>query len=290
MSSIQENHDAELDARLFPELETLTPAELTRLSQGCELLDFAADVPVVSEDQQSGALYLVQSGALRVNKRHNNQVHKVGDIVSGNIFGEASILFGAQANSEVRTVEPCSLIKIRMELVDKLLTENSGFRCALMKLAEQRIAANALMINPVLSALPTVLKEILILNTQYKSLALGEILFREGNSECGTMYLITGGKAEASVQHPSIAGQKTILGRYHAGDILGDRSDVRDGKYIATATAISELHLMRIDNSAPEIWGARFSKIKAAAEADFNRKRALFRSSAERPMSFSGNS
>jgi len=289
MSAIQEQHRPELDAKRYPALETLRPQEILELSEGAQVLEFATDVPIMTEGQQPEALYFVQSGKLEVNKRHNNHVHEVGEISAGDIFGEASILYGTPANSEVRTKTPASLIKARKAPACKLLEENGSFRNALLQLAEQRAAANALVINSILSALPLAIREILILNAQYISLAPNEVLFSESNGDSGTMYLITSGKAETSVQHPSIAGQKMVLGRYFAGDILGDESCIKDKQYIATATAISDLHLMTIDSNAPGIWGKRFPDLKKAAEEDFRHKQDLFKKTVERPMSFAGD-
>jgi len=289
MPAIQEQRHPELDAKRYPALETLTSQEILELSEGAQVLEFAADVPIMTEGQQPKALYFVQFGKLEVTKRHNNHVYEVGEISAGNIFGEASVLYNIPANSEVRTKESSSLIKVRMELARKLLKKNTGFRDELLQLAEQRIAANALTINPILSALPFAIREILILNARYIGLAPDEVLFREGSGDSGSMYLITGGKAETFVQHPLIVEQKMVLGRYLAGDILGDQSYIEDKKYIATATAISNLHLMTIDNSAPAIWGKRFPDLRKAAEKDFSHKQNLFKKTVERPMSFAGD-
>jgi len=289
MPATQEQNRPELDAKRYPALETLTPQEVLELSEGAQVLEFAADVPIMTEGQQPKALYFVRSGKLEVTKRHNNHVHEVGEISAGDIFGEASILYGTPANSEVRTKTPASLIKACMVLARKLLEENTSFRNALLQLAEQRAAANALIINSILSALPLAIREILILNARYISLAPNEVLFRESNSDSGTMYLITSGKAETSVHHPLIVDQKMVLGRYFAGDILGDESYIKDKQYVATATAISDLHLMTIDSNAPDIWGKRFPDLKKAAEEDFSHKQDLFKKIVERPMSFAGD-
>jgi len=289
MPATQEQNRPELDAKRYPALETLRPQEVLELSEGAQVLEFAADVPIMTEGQQPKALYFVRSGKLEVTKRHNNHVHEVGEISAGDIFGEASILYGTPANSEVRTKTPASLIKACMVLARKLLEENTSFRNALLQLAEQRAAANALIINSILSALPLAIREILILNARYISLAPNEVLFRESNSDSGTMYLITSGKAETSVHHPLIVDQKMVLGRYFAGDILGDESYIKDKQYVATATAISDLHLMTIDSNAPDIWGKRFPDLKKAAEEDFSHKQDLFKKIVERPMSFAGD-
>jgi CRP-like cAMP-binding protein len=265
-------HNIELELGHFPDLATLKPDSLRELAACAQNLELAADVPVITEGQHPKGLYLVKSGKLLVSKRHSNQVHEVGTISAGDIFGETAIALNTLANAEVRTVNPCVLVKIPVEPVRKLISENEAFRAALLHLAEQRSAANALAINPVLSRLPTPIRDVLLSNAEYMRLAPGETLFVQGDTDIDAMYLIIEGKAETSCQSPRQQKKTLILERPGPGDLLGDAASVSEGKRAVTVTAVTELHLMLIDIHAPAIWGRRFPDLKQASETDFKRK------------------
>jgi len=232
---------------------------------------------VITEGQSPVGLYLVQHGELSVNKRHNNQIHEVGTISANSVFGEVSIALDAPASAEVRTTQPCSLIKIPVEQIQKLLEGNAGFRKSLVHLAEQRSAASALAVNPIFSKVPQTLREILFLNAKYQSLAPDEVLFSQGDTDTELMYLIVSGKAETSIQKSDQKEKISILERCIAGDILGCSAFITDEKRAVTVIAITELHLMPIDSNAPGVWSRRFDDFKEASATESHRKQELLK-------------
>jgi len=117
---------------------------------------------VITEGQQPQFLYLVHSGLLRVNKRHDNEIFEVGSITPNEVFGEASILYDAPAGAEVRTVEACSIFQLPGEQVREILDANERFQRSLSQLAERRLAATAVAVNPVFAKLPQAVREILL--------------------------------------------------------------------------------------------------------------------------------
>lgn len=256
----------------FSALTVLYPDEMHFFRSIAQPLDLAADVAVITEGQQPQFLFLVHSGLLRVNKRHDNEIFEVGSITPNEVFGEASILYDAPAGAEVRTVEACSIFQLPGEQVREVLGANERFQRSLSQLAEHRLAATAVAVNPVFAKLPQAVRETLLYNAQFVSLDAGERLFEEGDSDTRFMYLVLGGRAEASMKHPTEPSKRIVFARIAAGDEVGEISIITGKSHAATVTAITPLRLMMINNSSVHAWRKRYSDFGYGLYACVQRK------------------
>ena len=249
----------DIDGRKFPILAVLLADELHFFRSIAEPIEMAANVAVISEGQQGKYLYLVKSGVLRVNKRYNDSIYEISSITPGEVFGEASILYQAPAGADVRTIEPCELYQIPIEQVRDILSSNERFMRSVTQLAERRSAAGALAVNPIFSTLPQAVREIILYNGQFLSLEPNDVLFHEGDSDTRFMFIILGGDAEVSMQHPQEKGKKIVLARLSSGDEVGEISVVTNKPHAATVTAVSPLRLLMINNTSVQAWRSRYS-------------------------------
>ncbi len=264
--------DIQLEPADYPALAVLYPDEMHFFRSIAQPLDLAADVAVITEGQQPQFLYLVHSGLLRVNKRHNNEIFEVGSITPGEVFGEASILHNAPAGAEVRTVEACTLFQLPGEQVREVLKSNERFQRSLGQLAEKRQAATAVAVNPVFSRLPQAVRETLLYNARFVSLEAGETLFEEGDTDTRFMFLVLSGKAEASMRHPRDPSKRIVFARISAGDEVGEISIITGKPHAATVTAITPLRLMVINNESVHAWRKRYSDFGYSLYACVQRK------------------
>jgi CRP-like cAMP-binding protein len=266
----QEN--ADFDARAFPLLAVLYPDEVHFLRSVASTMEMAADFPVMIEGQQPHYLYFVRAGMLMVNKRHGDDVYQVGSITPGDVFGEASILYNAPAGAGVRTVEPTTLYQIDGQHIQELLKTNERFQRSLTQLAERRSAATALAVNPVFSTLPQPVREVILYNGQFISLEKGEVLIKEGDSDTRYMFLVLGGEAEASIQHPHDAKKRIVFARIGSGDEVGEISVITGRPHAATVIATSPLRLMAISTDSIQAWRKRYSDFGFSLYACVQRK------------------
>ncbi len=249
----------DIDGRKFPTLALLLPDELHFLRSVAEPVEIAANVAVISEGQHVQHLYLVKSGVLRVNKRYNDNIYEISSITPGEIFGETSMLYQTTAGADVRTLEACELYQIPIEQVRDILNTNDRFMRSVTQLAERRSAAGALAVNPIFSTLPQAVREIILYNGQYISLMENDILFQEGDHDTRFMFIILGGDAEVSMQHPQEKNKKIVLARLSSGDEVGEISVITNKPHAATVTAISPLRLLMINNDSVQAWRNRYS-------------------------------
>jgi len=271
-TKFDEEPTLDFDSREFASLAVLFPDELHYLRSIASVLELAADVPVITEGQQARELYLVKSGMLMVNKRHGDDIYEVGSITPGEIFGEASILYDAPAGAEVRTTEPTVLYTIPADAIRETIKTNERFERSLTQLAERRAAASALAVNPVFTTLPQAVREIILYNARFLSLNAGETLIREGDTDTRFMYIVLGGEAEASMQHPKDPNKRIVFARISSGDEVGEISVITGKAHVATVTALTPLRLMMISNESVEAWRKRYSDFGYALYACVQRK------------------
>ncbi|MDQ6954582.1 MAG: cyclic nucleotide-binding domain-containing protein [Mariprofundaceae bacterium] len=249
----------DIDAKIYPILAVLFPDELHFFRSFAIPVEMAANVAVITEGQYIQYLYLIKSGVLQVNKRHNDSIFEIGSITPGEVFGEASILYNAPAGADVRTVEPCELYQIPIEQVRDTLNTSERFMRSITQLAERRSAAGALAVNPIFSTLPQAVREVILYNAQFLSLKAGKVLFHEGDADTRFMYLILGGEAEISMQHPQNPNKKIIFARLTSGDEIGEISVITQKPHAATVTATTPLRLIMISNESVQAWRERYS-------------------------------
>jgi len=247
------------DARTYPILAVLFPDELHFFRSIATTVDCAADVAIVTEGQVSPYLYLVQSGVLRVNKRHGSDIFEVGSITPGDIFSEASVLYNSAAGAEVRTVEPTVLLQIPAEQVREVLDSNERFMRSISQIAERRSAASALAVNPIFATLPQAVREVALYNGQFVSINKGDVLMHEGDSDTRYMFIVLAGEAEVSMQHPRDAKKKIVVARVSSGDEVGEISVITGKAHAATVVATTTLRLMMLSNDSIQAWRKRYS-------------------------------
>ena len=251
------NHE-DFQGNAFPDLRVLYPDELQLLFSSAELISFKADEAVIEEGQKGESLYLVKSGQLLVNKRHEDNVYEVGSITPGDVFGEASVLYQGTVGAEVRAVDDCELYVVPAETVHMLFDSNERFLRATTQLAERRAAASALAVNPVFSTLPMAVREVALYNAKYVSVKEGEVIIHEGD-EASFMFLILAGRVEISLQHPSELDGKIVVTERGSGDELGEISVITGYPHGATVKALESVRVLALRNACISAWSGRYS-------------------------------
>ncbi|RMG90527.1 MAG: cyclic nucleotide-binding domain-containing protein [Zetaproteobacteria bacterium] len=253
-----------IDAQQFPILAVLFPDERTFLEAMASRTHYLPGVPIIQEGQRPETLFLVHEGLLKVNKRHGDRIIEVGSITPGDVFGEASILYGSPAGASVISIESSVLYELPGDAVRRILDNNERFFRALSQLAEQRVAASALAVNPLFAVLPQAVREVILHNGRILSLDAGEQLFQEGQREEGVMYLVLQGEAEISIPHPEEKDRKLVLAKATSGDEIGEIALVCDMPHAATVTAITPLKLLTIRKESVLAWKRRYPAFRDA--------------------------
>lgn len=249
----------DFDGKTYQILAVLFPDELHFFRSIATTVELAPDVAVLSEGHLTPYLYFVQSGVLRVNKRHGNEIFEVGSITPGDIFGEASVIYSSPAGAEVRTVEPSVLYQIPAVQVREILDSNERFMRSISQIAERRSAASALAVNPIFATLPQAVREVALYNGQFISIEAGDILMNEGDKDTRFMYVVLAGDADISMQHPRDPKKKIVIARVSSGDEVGEISVITGKPHAATVVATSTLRLLMLNTESIQAWRKRYS-------------------------------
>ncbi len=260
-----------LQGTIFPDLRVLYPDELQMLYAAAKLLKYKANEPVIVEGQESDSLYLVKSGQLRVNKRHDDNVYEVGSINPGDIFGEASVLYQSTAGAEVRAIDDCELYAVPSSVVHEVFKSNERFLRATTQLAENRAAASALAVNPMFSKLPLAVREVALYNAKFVNVKEGEVIINAGD-QANFTFVILAGQVDVSMPHPSHLGEKISVATRSSGDELGEIAVVTGFSHGGTVKAITPVRVLAIKNVSIEAWTGRYSDFAYAVYAQVQAK------------------
>jgi CRP-like cAMP-binding protein len=271
MSNGSSINNEDFQGSKFPDLRVLYPDEFQLLYGAASYKTFKANEPVIIEGEESEWLYLVKSGQLLVNKKHNENVYEVGSITPGDVFGEASVLYRSLPGAEVRAIDDCELYAIPASIVRQLFESNERFLRATTQLAERRAAASALAVNPVFSTLPMAVREVALYNAKYVSVKANEVLIHEGD-EATFMFIILAGAVDVSLQHPSELNEKIKVATRVSGDELGEIAVITGYPHGATATALEPVRVLALRNTLITAWSGRYSDFAYALYGQVFRK------------------
>jgi CRP-like cAMP-binding protein len=122
---------------LFSEL---ADAEIERIRALARAQRYPARQTIVSQGDESGDLFLVIDGRLRVSSCNANGDEVVLSIMGpGDVFGEMALLDGAPRSATVATIDPCQLLVIEAGSFHTLLGQMPTLAQSLMKMMARRI-------------------------------------------------------------------------------------------------------------------------------------------------------
>jgi len=129
--------------RRMPFFAAFEAETVETLAHGGHLREFAPETVIVREDEAGSSLFVVIEGLLEVTKRVAGKPdRRVGRLVPGEIFGEMSLLTGAQRSATVTAATHASLLEIDKRQIEPVLTSHPEAIAALGQLVAGRAAAN----------------------------------------------------------------------------------------------------------------------------------------------------
>lgn len=151
-TAMTEDLSAEFSAQ-FPDVANeLGPDNLIRLLSVCNKVDFPAGRRLFRDRMPVDSAYLVLEGELVVTIDNNGHTVEVGKITPGAWLGEVAVLSGNKhASSNVTSVTPCRLLKLRAQDFEQLALHDEEISHVLMGqfvdlLSERLRTSNAVML------------------------------------------------------------------------------------------------------------------------------------------------
>lgn len=127
-----------------------TEAEVQVLTQNAERKEVGADSVLLLIGETNGSLFLILSGAAKVERLHIEESMELARLGPGDTFGEMSLLDGSKATASVTTTEPTEFLELSGEAIAKIVDSHPALAVKLWRnvavdLKQRLVATNELV-------------------------------------------------------------------------------------------------------------------------------------------------
>ncbi len=200
------------------------------------------------EGDTADEVFVVIGGTLSAERRSDGGSIDLGRIGAGQIVGEITIIAGGRRTASLRATSPCEVAAIARDRFEHWLDEHPERADAVSKQARERLDRSqvAAMLTDLVGANDPALVVAVLDRVEWRRLAAGDVLFREGDA-ADAAYFVVNGRLVVS-RHDDDGGGRdgsvriAELGR---GDIVGEIGLLDDAPRAATVVAARDSTLAR---------------------------------------------
>jgi cAMP-dependent protein kinase regulator len=234
----------------IPLFSQLSEEAFVAVLEELEMKVFAPGDSIVQEGAPGSSLFAIVEGRADVVRQlEGGQRRKVASLGEGDFFGEMALLSTGPRLASVVASERTVALELTREQVERLVRRYPSVGQVLRSFHEERLLANVLRCNPLLSALTPLQRETLSHAFQLQSVPAGQKLLEQGQP--GTaLYILLRGRCRVTHRHPDgHESQYPVLGE---GDMFGEVSVLLGLPATASVSADSPCTLLRLDREAVE--------------------------------------
>jgi cAMP-dependent protein kinase regulator len=214
------------------------------------LKSFEPGATIVTEGEPGDAMFAIVEGRVDVVRQlQGGQRRKVASLGDGDFFGEMALLSEGPRLAGVVAAERTSVLVLTREQVERLVHRHPSVGEVLRSFHQERVLANVLRSNPLLSALTPVQREALAQAFQLHTVPAGQTLLVQGQPG-EALYLILRGQCRVTHRHPD--GHESQYPVLREGDLFGELSVLLGLPATATVSTASPCTLLRLERQAVE--------------------------------------
>ncbi len=246
------------------------PSDLKQLVMDCFVAaNFGFGGEIVTEGQDTDAVYILTAGRARMVKRgaHGEEI-PLNVLQPGETFGATGLLDptalaqGGKRATTVRASSDVEAYKLDPTLFQALLTNHPEIKNYLELEQRHRQLANFIKLYTPLAQLPAEAVQLLALEAERITVKTGELIIRQGDA-VGPMYLVEEGRLRVWEQQ---GARQRDLAFLRKGELFGELSIARNQPRRAAVEALTECHLLKINQATFGKLYARFPAFKAKIE------------------------
>jgi thioredoxin reductase/CRP-like cAMP-binding protein/Fe-S-cluster-containing hydrogenase component 2 len=229
-----------------PLLSALTTLQLREFLLDSETRVALAGETILTHDAKGDSLFLILSGAVRievVDRRGRDRTVVRG---AGEFFGELGLVAGRRRAETVRAMADTVLIELSRRSAVKLLASVASARAYFDKITIVRQLQDDVLPELTEEDLAGVIEKATI-----ERLPAGKVLIQEGAQD-RFVFMIRSGSAVVSQKGPG--GASSIVNYVPSGELVGEIALLRDVPRTATITTAIETEVVRLD-------GEEFSRL-----------------------------
>lgn len=124
---------ASIDTARTKLVHGLDEAEVQALLQNAERREVGADAVLLLIGETNASLFLILSGAAKVERLHVEENMELAELGPGDTFGEMSLLDGSKATASVTTTKPTEFLELTGEAIGRLIESQPALAAKLWR-------------------------------------------------------------------------------------------------------------------------------------------------------------
>jgi len=220
------------------------------LLEGLELRTFQPGEAILTEGEPGSSMFALVEGRVDVVRQlEGGQRRKVATMGEGDFFGEMALLSEGPRLASVVAAERTVVLELTHARVEQLVRNHPSVGEVLHAFHQERLLANVLRSNPLLSALSPPQRQALARAFQVVSAPAHQMLLVQGQ-QGEALYLLLRGRCQVSHHHPD--GRESTYPHLREGDVFGELSLLLGLPATATVRTDTPCTLLRLDRQACE--------------------------------------
>jgi cAMP-dependent protein kinase regulator len=218
--------------------------------EGLELRTFQPGESIVTEGEAGHSMFAVVEGRVEVVRQlEGSKRRAVAAMGEGDFFGEMALLSEGPRLASVVAAERTVVLELTRARVEQLVQRHPSVGEVLQAFHQERLLANVLRSNPLLSALAPAQREALARAFQLVSVQAGQTLLVQGQ-QGEALHLLLRGRCRVTHQHPD--GREIAYPQLREGDVFGELSLLLGLPATATVRTETACTLLRLDRTSSE--------------------------------------
>jgi cAMP-dependent protein kinase regulator len=234
----------------IPLFSQLGPEAFLAVVEELALRTFEPGETIVTEGEPGHSMFALVEGRVEVVRQlEGGQRRTVASMGPSDFFGEMALLVEGPRLASVVAAERTTALELTRAQVEQLVKRHPSVGEVLQAFHQERLLANVLRSNPLLSALSPLQREAATRAFQTQAVPAGQKLLTQGQPS-QALYLVLRG--QCSVTHQLPDGRAQAYPTLREGQVFGELSLLLGMPATATVTTETPCTLLRLDRDACE--------------------------------------
>ncbi len=192
---------------------------------------------------QAQCVYIIVHGRVESFLTLAGKRTHLGYMIPGDICSVIPYFTGGRRSAEMIATEATELLELPYSILDILCQQSEEFKAQLEDLYNTQILIKQLALIPLFCQLDAAIRNEIAHHMQQESVQAGKLIYKEGEAGCD-VYLVRSGSVAINL---SINGQEKLFRTAQSGTLIGEISVAINGWRAASARAISDCQLLKLD-------------------------------------------
>ncbi|MGB7877755.1 MAG: cyclic nucleotide-binding domain-containing protein, partial [Ilumatobacteraceae bacterium] len=221
---------------------TLAAALIESLASSARSVSLADGDVLVEQGDAADKVYFIESGAVAASKSTPQGEVLVGTVEAGQVIGEVTVVAGGLRTATLRAVGPVEVLEFERSDFEAWLNSHPEIADSVSDEARERVDRTnvATMVAELMGSSDRELVQQVVDRVEWRRLAAGEVLFREGDV-ADAAYFIVGGRVIVLADDDD--GNEQLIAELGRGEVVGELGLLDRAPRSATVRAVRDTTL-----------------------------------------------